>query len=715
MRSRLTVLAQDGRLRTAGLALGAIAAYKLILAGRTPPLGIIVLSGVIGLTYSMLAIGLILIYRANRVLNFAQGEMGAAPALLGVMLIKLEHWPYLVALGVTVVASALIGFLAEVGIVRRFARAPRLVLMIATIGMGLLLAIMQAVVPGWFGVSLSGFGGSRTMDASPPETPFGGLHFTITGVRFSGDVIVIVVVAALVVAGLTVFFRRSRVGIAIRASAENSDRASLMGVPVRGLSTIVWVIASVLSAVALFTQSAVTGVRLGISVGPTALIYGLAAAIFARMESFPRALGAGIAIGVLMQSVYYVYNDPYLPGAIAVPVLLVILLMQRGRLSRGEEAGFADHHQASEFRPVPPELRRVPEVQWGRLGLGILGLAALIFVPLMLDIGKKELATVSVIYAIVCVSLVVLTGWSGQISLGQWGLAGVGAFIAGWLGAHLHADFFLTLIVAGFAGAVASLVIGLPALRIRGLFLAATTLAFAISVHVFLLAPRYFGAFLPDDAHPLGRPILYGRFSLEGPLAFYYLTAGILLAALASAAMLRRTRAGRAIIAVRDNTRSAQSYGISASRVKIAAFAISGFWAALAGALFVYHQGAVDQQSFDPTLSITLLTIVVIGGVTSLPGAMLGATYLGVLRYGGLGSQAQALATGLGVLVLLMVAPGGLAQAFYSARDGALRWVAKRGSIVVPSLIADKRTATLAEARSGQVRDVPLAPTGSST
>lgn len=701
-------------MRGAAATLAVAFAYVLALKGDVPPLGIVVLSGVVGLTYSMLAIGLLLIYRANRVINFAQGEMGAAPALLGVMLIKLENWPYLLALGVTVAAAALLGFIAEVGFVRRFVRAPRLVLMIATIGIGLLLAILQAVVPGWFGVALSGFGGSRTMDSSPPQTPFRRLSFSITDVRFNGDVLVIVVVAVAVVLGLTLFFRRSPLGIAIRASAENADRAALMGIPVRRLSTVVWMIAAVLSAVALFTQSAVTGVRLGVSVGPTALIYGLAAAIFARMESFPRALVGGVAIGVLTQSIYYVYNDPLLPGAVAVPVLLVVLLLQRGKLSRGEEAGASDHYQAREFRPIPPELRRVPEVAWGRLGFGAAGLLLLAFLPFAMDVGKKELATVTMIYAIVCVSLVILTGWSGQISLGQWGLAGVGAFVAGWLGAHVQADFFLTLILAGLAGAAASLVIGLPALRIRGPFLAATTLAFAISVHVYLLAPRYFGSFLPDNLNRVGRPMLYGRFSLEGPLAYYYLTAGFLLAALGSAVMLRRTRAGRAIIAMRDNQRGAQSYGINAARVKIAAFAISGFWAAVAGALFVFHQGAVDQPSFDPVHSITLLTIVVIGGVTSLPGAMLGATYLGVLRYGGLGAQAQALATGLGVLVLLMVAPGGVAQAFYSARDGMMRWVADRRSVVVPSLVADRRTATLAEARRGEVRDVPLVPTGSS-
>jgi branched-chain amino acid transport system permease protein len=682
--------------RPALAGVGAIVAFEVMIKGQTPPLGILVLSAFIGLSYALLAVGLILVYRANRVINFAQAQFGAAPALLGVTLMKLEHWSYFLALAVTILSAAALGFLAEVGVVRRFAKAPRLVLMIATIGLSLLLALLQLLVPGWFGVSLTNMGG-RTMDTAPPRTPFSGFHFEVSGVRFSGDVLVIAVVTAAAVIALTLFFRRSNVGIAIRASAENTDRARLMGISVRRLSTVVWMIAAVLSALAIFLKTTVTGVNLGANIGPTALVYGLAAAIFARMESYPRALIGGMAIGVLTQSIYYVYNDPFLPGAVTVPVLLAVLLMQRGKLTRGEDAGLASYRQAAEFRPVPPELRRLPVVVWSKVGLIATLVVVVVAGPLLLDVGRQALASVVLIYAIVCVSLVILTGWSGQISLGQWGLAGVGVFFAGWCGAHLHGDFFLVLFVAGIGGAGASLLIGVPALRIRGPFL-------AVTVNVLLLSTRYFGSFLPDVAHPLDRPQLYGRFSLDGPLAFYYVVLGFLVAAVASATVLRRTRGGRAMIAVRDNEPGAQSYGINVARIKITAFAISGFWAALAGALFVYHQGALDQTSFDPSVSILLMTIVVIGGVTSVPGALLGAAYLGVLQYGGFGPRTQTLATGLGVLVLLMIAPGGVAQGFYGIRDGVLRVLARRKGILVPSLVADKRTATLAEAMAGTVR-----------
>jgi len=242
-------------------------------------------------------------------------------------------------------------------------------------------------------------------------------------------------------------------------------------------------------------------------------------------------------------------------------------------------------------------------------------------------------------------------------------------------------------------GAVVSLVIGLPALRIQGLYLAVTTLAFAIAVQVYLLSPNYFRRFLPNNAQPIKRPLLYGRYSIEGPRAFYFVTLGALALALLSARAISRSRAGRVMVAARDNTRGAQSYGVSVSRARIAAFAISGFWAAVAGGLFAYSQGVVETQAFDPSTSLLILIIVVIGGVTSLPGAILGTIWFGVLKYGPWSQQAQQLASGVGVLILLWVLPGGLAQVFYGVRDAALRWIAERRGLVVPSLVADVKAA----------------------
>lgn len=687
--------------RSASYVLGAIALYEIVLKGQNPPLGIIVLDALGGFPYALLGIGLILVYRANRVINFAQAQLGGGAALLGALLMKLEHVPYLVAIGATLAAAALVGLFSEFVFMRRFANAPRLVMMIATIGLSLFLAILQFVVPPIFGVH-PGSARGRAVNLAAPVTPFTHFHFTIDKVLFNGNVLFMAAISVAVVIALSVFFRRSNYGLAIRAAAENTDRAALMGISVRRLSTIVWTIAAMLAGLALLLEVPLNGVNLNVQVGPEALVYGLTAAVIARMESFRLALVGGIAIGIFTQSIYYVYNDPYLPVAVMVPVLLGALLLQRGKTSRGEELSLAGVRQGAQFRPIPPEMRRLPEVVWGRLGFSVVGLAVLLLLPLALDITKQELASVVVIYAIVCASLTILTGWAGQISLGQWGFAGVGAFVTGWMAGHHGADFFVVLLTSGLVGAIVAVVIGLPALRIQGLFLAVTTLAFGIAVQVYLLSPNYFARQLPGVGGVV-RPRLFGHYSIDGPVAFYYVAVVALMAALASASAMRRTRAGRALMATRDNAKAAQSYGLNVARLRLAAFAISGFWAALAGSLFVYEQGAIDHISFDPTLSIQLMTIVVIGGVTSLTGAMLGAVYLGVLQYGGFGPQAQLLASGLGVLLLLLVAPGGVAQGFFGTRDAMLRLVARRRGLVVSSLVADKRTATLDEARAGRV------------
>jgi branched-chain amino acid transport system permease protein len=365
------------------------------------------------------------------------------------------------------------------------------------------------------------------------------------------------------------------------------------------------------------------------------------------------------------------------------------MLAQRGRLSRALDTGLATWRQAAEFRPMPPELRDVPEVAWARVVLGALLVGGLVLLPFAVDLEKQILSSVIVIYAIVAVSLVILTGWAGQISLGQWGFAGIGALVAGSLAARVQADFFLSLVAAGVAGAVVAFLIGLPALRIQGLYLAVTTLAFAIAVQVYLLSPKYFSSILPNNAQRIERPLIYGHYNINGPRAYYFVCLLVLVLALASARALRRSRAGRVIVAARDNVRGVQSYGVSVARARLAAFALSGFWAAVAGGLFAYHQKVVEVQSFDPSISLLILLIVVIGGVTSLPGAMLGAAWIGFFRYGGFSAQTQSIASGAGVLLLLWVLPGGLAQGFYGIRDGLLRWVAERRKIIVPSLVAD--------------------------
>jgi len=669
-------------LQTAGGALALYLALAVLLRHHRPPLGIFLFGGVLGMLYALIAFGLILIYRANRIINFAIAEMGSASAVLAVLLMKSRwHLPYIPAFALAIAGGVLSGFLIDLIVVRWFAKSPRLILSVATIFIGLLFAALQFFLPKW----ITG----RLVDPSPPRTPFTGLAATVGGFRFTANALVVVVALAAVVIGLAAFFRFSDIGLAVRASADNADRAALLGIPVKRVSMVVWMLAGGLAALGVFLRAPVVGLPIGVLVGPQVLLFGLTAAVAGRMERFAPALVTALALGVLEQTLYFFSGNPSLASAIVLPVLLVIMLTQRGDLSRGYDAGVATWTLGAEQRPTPPELRRLPEVEWGRAAVMAAVIASAICVPFVLDAFRRNIISVVVIYAIVCVSLVILTGWAGQISLGQFGFVGIGAATAGGMAVHVHADFFVCLVVAGLVGAAAAVVIGLPALRIQGLYLAVTTLAFAIAVQVYVLSPEYGRWLLPKRSEGVRRPLLYGRFDLANDRTFYWMALVVLALAVLSARALRNSRTGRVLIASRDNVRGAQSFGVSIPRARLTAFAVSGFWAALAGGLFAFHQGALDGQAYDPRYSLLMLTAVVIGGLTSLPGAILGAVFIGWTRYY-LSGAAQVLVGGGATLALLMFVKGGLAQLLYAVRDGWLRWVAARRGIDVPSLVADR-------------------------
>ena len=675
-------------LRTILAFAGLFAGIKIFLHNNPPPPGVFFQGALLGLLYAMVAFGLILIYRANRIINFAQTEMGAAGAVLALLLIKVHHWPYLLAFLVAMGAAIVSGFTVEIAVIRRFNTAPRLVLTVATIGVSLIFAVLQFYLPDWLGAK-------NRLDVVPPKTPFSGLKLYIKPLNFDGNSLVILFAVAVVVVGMWAFFKFTRIGIGVRAAAENSDRAKLLGISTGMLSSIVWILATVLSSLGMFLRIPVIGLPIGADVGPFVLLFALSAAVIGKMDNFFVAAAAAVWLSILDQSMTYFSHDGNLGSAFVLPVLLVAMLAQRSRLSRGQDSGIATWSMAKEFRPVPPELVRLPEVEWGRVGVLGAAIAAVIVMPFVAGYTQQILASVIVIYGIVAVSLVILTGWAGQISLGQWGLAGVGSLMASAVGYKLHGDFFLTLLAAGVAGAIAAVLIGLPALRIQGLYLAVVTLAFGIAVQVFLLSPDYFQALLPQSIDRIPRPKLYHRLSINSPRTFYYVCLVFLVLALLSARAVRRSRVGRVLIASRDNERGAASYGVSVPAARLTAFTISGFWAAIGGALFTYQAGTVNQADFAPSISLLLMTIVVLGGVTSLPGAMLGAAFIGLLKYGGLSAAAQLLASGLGVLVILMFWPGGAAQAYYGARDALLRKIADRHRLVVPSLVADTQTEVL--------------------
>ncbi len=678
-----------GTLAQAGLAVLSVVVFlplllTLLLPG-TRPVGVLLYGAVIGCLYGLIAVGVVLVHRANRVVNFAQAGLGAAPAVLALLLLTDKGVPYLLVLPVLIVGALALGALVEIAFIRRFASSPRLVLSVVTIGIAQLLAYVEFQVPKW----VSG-------DVLPPNTfptPFSGATATIGGTVFSGDSLMAVLVSALAVSSLALFLRRTRLGKAVRACAENPERAALLGIPVRRIGLVVWMLAAVLSALGIFLRAPLVGLPIGTITGPSILLPALAAAVIARMESLPIAFGAGIALGVVDLSTFYSTKDSRLSTAILLPVILVALLLQRRAFSRAGELAAASYRAVHEPRSMPVQLRGLPEVIRAQRAVWLVVAAAALGLPYVIGPLYRNDASLVLVYALLGLSLVLLTGWAGQISLGQFGFLGIGAAVGGGLAADAHADFFVAVFAAGAAGAVMAVLIGIPALRMPGLYLAVTTLAFAATTSAFFLNRDYFGWVLPEPSNQVLRPVLYGRVDVSGDLAFYYLCLAFLVAGVLSLRAMRRSRTGRVLIASRDNPRAAQAYGVSLVKAKLAAFAMSGFLAAVAGALFSYQQGAVDAGAFPVINSLAVFAMVVVGGLSRPMGAVLGAIYLvGLERVPGLRDieLVQLLTTGVGLIVLLLLLPGGFTAAVLNVRDNFLRRVAARRGIDVPSLNADR-------------------------
>jgi len=670
--------------RWAGYALGTVVAWRIADAALPNglPFGLVLLGVVLGSLTALTAMGLVLIYRASRVINFAQAEFGGLAAAVAVILVAGVGLPYGLALPLGFLAALLTGVVVHEVVVRRFFTAPRLILTVATIGVAEVVGSGQIALPTFF------------TQLKPLTTFHSGLPvtFTVGPIVYNGDHVIALVTVPVVLAGLAWFFRRSDTGIAVRAAAESSDRALLLGIPVRRLSLLAWVVAAGLSGIGAMLSAPILGPQVGQPGGPLELLAPLTAAVIARMESLPVAVLASLGIGVFQQGMFWNYpRSSYVDVGLFVVVLLALLL-QRRRLSRSDDSGLGDHVAVREVRPVPEVLARLRAVRVTRGTAWIVLAAVLIGVPQALSVSHVTLLAYVAIYGVIAVSLVVLTGWSGQISLGQFAFVGVGAATTASLLVHAHADLFLALLASAAAGAITAALVGIPALRIRGLFLAVTTLAFGVPVSTYLLNSAYFPALTPSS---FTRPTLLERFDLNSPLPFYYLCLAVTAFTVWLARNFRHSRAGRVVVAVRDNERGAESYGIEPMRAKLTAFALSGALAGVAGGLYVVGLRGVPFSGFSPESSLVVFTMVVIGGASSLPGALLGAVYVQGVQYFLTGAL-QLFATGAGLLVLLLVIPGGLGQLLFDGRDAALRWLARRKGLSVPSLAEhlDERAAT---------------------
>ncbi len=542
--------------------------------------------------------------------------------------------------------------------VRRLRNAPRIMSIVATLGVGQFLVL--------FGAAINGDNRGGVNFPSPPGMP----EFTIGALRITRAYSGMLFLAPLVVAALVLFLRRSRLGIAMRVSASNPDVARMSGIFAGRMSSLAWGLAGALSALTAILVAPTRGLSSGEGFGPGLLLRALAAAVVGGMISLPVALVAGVGLGVVEQAILWNYPRSGLVEVALFVVILGALLVQRGTRGRDEEKG--SWAAVQPWRPLPANVARLwPVRNLGRI-VGVV--VALIAAALTLVITNSAAITLVGIlgFVIVGLSVGVITGLGGQLSLGQFALAAIGATISYHVSVR-SGNFPLAFLYAGLGAAAASVLIGLPALRVRGLMLAVTTLGVALVVPAWLLHQPWA---LGDGVDP-GRPIIGDTALLSGKQ--YYVFALVVTALMVLlASNIRRTGFGRLLIAVRDNEDNARAFTVRASLVKLEGFLLAGFIAGVGGAAFGHVLSRIGTSSFPTSGSVDVVVMTVLGGLGTLAGPIIGVVYyIGFPAFVPLDSAGLA-ATRLGGLLLILYLPGGLAQLFQPLRDYVVFGIARR-------------------------------------
>ena len=700
-RGALAALLSTRRSELLALVGGTLAIVLLAILGtqqdNAPPGGIYLRGLITASVLSLHAIGLVLAYRSNRFLNFAQVQIGALGGTLFALLVQAQPLlrlvagicppcvtsvtpafftvMYVVAVAAGLGFSVLVSRLFYTAVVRRFAESSPLVATVASIFVIQFLAGLRDPIVGWLTTDEQQAVGIPGGPLPPPIS----LNFQVLGAPFSLVDIITVVIAVVAFALLGLFLHGTAAGTAIRAAAGNRERAQTLGIDVGAVVGRVWTAVGFLSgAAALIAVMGAGEASVSGGLNVTVLVRILAVVVVARLVSLPWAAAGALVFGILAEVSEWVLRSaqPF-EGALVVIIGLLLLAQNRER-RRADDTDIGSWRTNRELRPLPQALRALPQMRRNRrIAFGLLAILAL-GTPWIMSPAQTSLITNALIFAIAGLSLLVLTGWAGLVSLGQFAFAAVGAYVAAVTGLPP----LLAIPVGGIAGALVAAAVGFPALRLRGLYLAVTTLAFALAVQAILLSPTYLGRFLPQDVN---RPSLLGM-DLDDQRVAYYLMLVLLTLSVVVVMGLRRSRTGRVLIAARDNEAAVRLVGVSVARARLTAFALSGFLAAVAGVLASYQQGGVRPESFSPETSVQIFVFAVVGGFGNVAATLLGFLYFALVSLVSSQPTVLELASGIGGLALLLSAPGGLGEVAVRLRDTVARRVAKRHRIPVPTL-----------------------------
>jgi branched-chain amino acid transport system permease protein len=613
-----------------------------------------------GAAYAGLGAGLVALHRGTGVLNFAQGALAMWAAYVydelrktGDLVLPVARVPlgagippWLAALLGVLCATALAA-LAYAVVFRPLRRAPALAGVAASVGLMLTLQAAATLRFGSEGRAVDSVLTGGSVDVGDLAVPWD---------RFELAAIAIAVALA-----LWAYYRFSGVGIATRAAADDERGALLAGLSPDRLAGTAWVLSGALAGLFGVLLAPVTGLN---PVNFTLLVVpALAVALVGRLRSFGATCAAGLALGAVQAELLYLQTQSWYPSwavtgagdALPFLVILATLYVAGRRLPARGALG------AARLPPVVrPRRLLVPAVALA--GAGTVALVALH--------GSYRFGLIqSMILATIMLSIVVLTGFVGQISLAQAAFAGVGGFALSKLSGAWGVPFPLAPLLAAGAAGLLGVLVGLPAVRIRGAQLAVVTLAAAVAIERFLFNNP---SLTPAEGNLIGNPHALGLdLGIRGGgdlvrVAFGLLALGVLVAAVTGVGALLRGGTGRRFLAVRSNERAAAAVGVDVAATKLHAFALSSFLAGLGGALIGYSRGQLSADSFGVFTGLEWLVFAYLGGITSIGGALvagalapLGIVYVVLDRLFDLGRW-YLLFSGVSLIVVTLVNPQGI-------------------------------------------------------
>jgi len=562
----------------------------------------LVLGVTISAVYAISATGLVVTYTTSGVFNFAHGAVGMFLAFVYWELRVHRGWPSPLALLVTLgVVAPVIGAALDLIVMRRLLRgasvATKLVVTLA-----LLFAFQGAALAIW-GIEL------RTVPGL-----WGDRSLTIAGLVVTWDQITTVLTALAVAFGLRLLFRQTRLGVAMRAVVDNPELCAVKGLDPNGVTAASWALGSMLAGLAAILIA--PGLNLEVNTLSLLVVSAYAAAVVGRMQSLPATFAGALALGISQTLlVGYLPQDNELVRNLkpAMPFLLLfaaLLLRPERRLpERARTHG----------EPAPPPLGTT-------IGLGAGAVLAALVVSGRLSDFQLLVGSKALLFSCITLSLVLLTGLSGQVSLMQMSFAGIGAVVVGKLGADV--PWLLGLLLAAVTAGVVGCLVALPVLRLRGIYLALCTLAFAILMDGLVFGnSRLLGG---GGTLAVPRPDILGIDVSSEQAMFVLATAAVALYANVFLAV-RRSAFGRMLSALRDSPTASQMMGMDLTGVKLRVFGLSALLAGSAGALLGALQVRVGALDFLYFRSLTVLLVATIFGITSVSGALLGAGFFVVL------------------------------------------------------------------------------------